>query len=254
MKRSRFESFGIGQNVRREWMDRALQLAIEGKGVEECRSILTDVVLGIDTGRGMRGKESAKKAVQLLRVWFAPIEEMSVFVEQLKKWAAECPVEEIVCLHWAVLAGTFPFFFEVCSVLGRLFALQGKATKAQVLSRCEERYGVTPTAARNLEYALWMLVNFGMLKTGTEKGEYLPPEKAAVDREYTAMLIWKAALHATQGGNLSVSRLRHNPAFFPFELPSVTALQMSEAFCDIDVASYVGVDDQLFLKGMVKQN
>ena len=250
MKRDRFESFGIGQNIRREWMDRALQLAIDGKSAEECRAILTDVVLGVDTGKGARGKESAKKAVQLLKAWFAPLDELITFVRQLKKWATECPAGEIVCLHWAVLAGTFPFFFEVCSVIGRLFTLQGKATKAQILSRCEERYGVTPTAARNLEYALWILVNFGLLKMGAEKGEYLPPDKMLVESDGTAMLVWKAALHATQGGNLAVSRLRHNPAFFPFELPNVTVSQMQSAFGDIGVASYVGVDDQLFLAEM----
>ena len=74
----------------------------------------------------------------------------------------------------------------------------------------------------------------------------------AVDDDRVAMMLWKAALHATRGGKLSASALRNSPAFFPFAMPMIFTSQFRDAFEDVETTQYVGVDEQIFLKEAAK--
>ena len=73
-----------------------------------------------------------------------------------------------------------------------------------------------------------------------------------VSNDMLAMMLWKAALHATKGGRLPASALRNSPAFFPFAMPMVFPSQFRDAFEDVDSTQYVGVDEQIYLKEFAK--
>ena len=174
MKRDRFSSLGVGQNIKRAWLDATLDMVIAQTAPEETRKRLFAIVSGSETKDGLRGKESAKKVLSMLSAWFAPKEQcLAVFAGQMLKIAQQCFREERVALHWAILSATYPFFMEVSLVAGRLFGMQGSIFRQQIQRRLEEMRGASSTNGRNLEYALWILCDLGLLRRGDAKGEYL---------------------------------------------------------------------------------
>ena len=248
----RFEKLGIRQVVKRRWMDQTLRCVLNGKDEDAIRKELTVMLAGDETKHGERGSEQYSKNIALLAAWFAPKDGLDAFVAQLVDVARAGGPDQWGALHWAVLAGSYPFFYSVTTVIGRLLATQEKVAKAQIQRRMEEMYGTPGMLERNLRYSIAILMDFGFLGRTEEKGVYCRGDLVAVDDDRVAMMLWKAALHATRGGKLSASALRNSPAFFPFAMPMIFTSQFRDAFEDVDTTQYVGVDEQIFLKEAAK--
>ncbi len=244
----KFSRFGVGQNVRREWLDAALACAAQGMPADESRVKLMEIVSRSTTKSGLRGRTSAEKVVGMLGAWFAPKKDMAHYVGQLLARAKVCSDAEIAALHWAVLSGTYPFFLEVTAMVGRLLDLQESALKSQLARRCEERFGASTTIARNLEYALWNLVELGILDHGGEKGAYKAGPKLEIEDEHTACLLWKGILHGTKTGRMDAVRLQSHPALFPFALPPMDTMALCARFDDIDWDATIGGEESVFLR------
>lgn len=248
----RFEKLGIRQTVKRRWMDQALRAVVAGTDEASIRKELMMMLADDETQHGERGAEQYSKNIALLAAWFAPKDGLDVFVGQLVDLARKVDSRDWVALHWAVLAGSYPFFYAVSSVVGRLLSMQEKVAKAQIQRRIEETYGTPGMLERNLRYAIAILIEFGFLGPTDEKGVYCRGDLVPVDNDMMAMMLWKAALHATRGGRLPASALRNSPAFFPFAMPMVFPSQFRDAFEDVDSTQYVGVDEQIYLKEFAK--
>ena len=245
---SRFEKLGMRQIVKRAWLDVALRGACEGLPEAEVRARLTHELALDETAHGKRGAAQFSKNMALLASWFAPKDDLGTFVGQLVAQAKEVGESQWGPLHWAVLAGSYPFFLCVTTVVGRLLALQEVVSKAQVQRRVEEVYGTPGMLERNLRYALVNLINLGLLATTERIGVYARAPLVVVEDDRTALLLWKAVLHGTKGGRASLAAIRNSPAFYAFSMPLVYPAQFREAFDDADTAQYAGVDEQLFLK------
>ena len=248
----RFEKLGIRQIVKRRWMDQALRAVLDGKDEASIRKELMMTLADDETKHGERGAEQYSKNIALLAAWFAPKDDLDVFVHQLVGIARKLDPEEWVVLHWAILAASYPFFYTVSSVIGRLLTMQPSVAKAQIQRRIEEIYGTPGMLERNLRYSISILIEFGFLKQADEKGVYCRGDMLSIDDERLAAALWKAALHATKGGKSSATALRNSPAFFAFSMPMIFPSLVRESFEDVDTAQYVGVDEQLFLKEAIK--
>ena len=244
----RFEKLGIRQMVKRRWMDQTLHAVLSGKDEASIRQELMMVLADDETQHGERGTEQYSKNIALLAAWFAPKDGLDVFVSQLVETARKIDTEQWVALHWAVLAGSYPFFYAVTSLVGRLLVFQEKVAKAQIQRRIEELYGTPGMLERNLRYSISILIEFGFLQQTDEKGVYARGSLLPIETDRLALVLWKAALHATRGGMLSATALRNSPAFFPFAMPMIFPSQLREAFDDVDTTQYVGVEEQIFLK------
>lgn len=250
MKRDRFSSLGVGQNIKRAWLEATLDMVIAQTSPEETRKRLFAIVSGSETKDGLRGKESAKKVLSMLSAWFVPKEEcLAVFAGQMLKIAQQCLREERVALHWAILSATYPFFMEVSLVAGRLFGMQESIFRQQIQRRLEEMRGASSTIGRNLEYALWILCDLGLLRMGNAKGEYLKCDPLPIVNRSVAAALWKAILLATKGGSASISRLRASPAFFAFSMSEPEESDFDDFFPDVEFSGGIGSDDILTITG-----
>lgn len=243
-----FEKLGIRQTVKRRWMDQTLRAVLAGKDEAAIRQELTMMLTDDETKCGERGAGQYSKNIAILAAWFAPKDDLDVFVGQLVALAKNLDPRNWAVLHWALLAASYPFFYTVSFVVGRLLSMQEKVAKAQIQRRVEESYGTPGMLERNLRYAISILIEFGFLKQTDEKGVYCRGDLLPVDDDRLAMVLWKAALHATKGGRLSATAIRNSPAFFPFAMPMIFPSQFREAFDDVDTTQYVGVDEQIFLR------
>ena len=251
-KPSRYEKLGFGHTLRRSWLDFALRLALQRCSPQEAQEQTRKFIASETTAEGVRGEAQMKKGLSLLASWYRPEKDLEVFRDQLLSVAKDLSVEQWPVLHWAILSAHYPFLYQVTLVLGRLFSLQGKVNKSQIERRLEEVYGAMPLVERNMRYAIATLANLGFLQMNGTTGLYLPPENLrATNFELTAVL-WKALLHATKGGCVSITTLRNSPVFYPFSLSPIFLGQFVSAFGDVDYRSFAGSDEQVYLKDDLK--
>ena len=233
-KPSRFKKLGLGRSVRLSWMNTALSHVLAVLPADECREKLAAFIAEERTEGGDRGIESVRKALRFTACWFKPAADMVVFRNQALAVARTAPVKDWTALQWALLVANYPFVLSVSTAVGRLLAVQGNASKPQIEKRLRDQYGAQAIVERNMRYALNILLYFGLLAARDGGGIYEAPETPLVlDFERTALL-WKAMLHATPSGRLSVVTLRNAPAFYPFHLAPVSPTSIVTRFPDLD--------------------
>ena len=251
-RNSRFESLGFRYALQTSWLDYALRLAMTNKEPKEARQDMFAYLQKATTATGPLGNAQIKKCLSILSSWFDPDVELLVFRDQILRFAKDMSVASWPLLHWAILVAHYPFLFQVTQTLGRLFSLQGEVNKAQIERRLLEMYGAMPVVERNMRYSIVTLANLGFLRMNGTTGLYLPPENLrATNFELTAIL-WKALLHATKGGCVSITTLRNSPVFYPFSLSPIFLGQFVATFKDVDYRSFAGSDEQVYLKDDLK--
>lgn len=242
-KTSRYEKLGFKVVLERSWLDLALDLMLQKKSPDEIRETLKEAILVT----GKRSEQTTRFAIQIIRAWFEPDDDLVVFRDQLLAKAHSVPQSQWSALHWACLTAAYPFLLSVSTVFGRLLALQDEATKAQLLTRMQDIYGTRETVERALYYALGTFINLGLVEKKTKTGIMAAPEKITHLDEQMGILLWKAVLHATQGNRLPVHSLRNSPALYPFDMPEIYAGQKFDDLPDLTYNRY-GSDEIMMLQ------
>lgn len=110
-----------------------------------------------------------------------------------------------VALHWALLAATYPFFADVATNTGRLLALQGDLTLAQ-LTRPMQRWGDRSTMTRAVQRVIRSIVQWGVLSDGDQRGVYVGGRQPIPVPAPVGELLIEAVLMRHDGESLPWSR------------------------------------------------
>lgn len=242
----RHEKLGIKQTLQKHWMDFTVQMMLAGMSKEEIRAELDNFLATQKQsgGTGERGEKTYGIAVSLLASWFSPDHELIAFRDDALSLAKKLPANEWFPLHWAIIAASYPFWFNVAKQTGRLLNLQDQVAQLQVFNRLKEQYGDRETVARNARYTVRSFVAWGALKDAEARGCYKKSASVSVVDTDLAILMLESVLHATPDAKGALGLLLNNPAFFPFQLPAMTGDFISQRSNRIDVIRY-GLDDEL---------
>lgn len=242
----RHEKLGIKQTIQKEWMDRTLQMLLAGLSEREIRLELDEYLSTQKQsgGIGERGRKTYGMAVSLLAAWFAPENELIAFRDDALHIARDLKSCDWLPLHWAVLSASYPFWFNVARLIGRLLNLQDQITQAQIFGRLKEQYGDRDTVSRNARYTVRSFVAWGVLTDSEAKGCYKKGILVDITHTNVAMLMIESALLANPESKCALGLLQNNPAFFPFLLPVMTGDFVSIHSDRIEVVRY-GLDDEL---------
>ncbi|MCC5934979.1 MAG: hypothetical protein JJU35_12105 [Balneolales bacterium] len=221
---NRHQKLGIKQTIQLNWMDRTLEMLLSGMKEQEIRAELHAYISHQKQsgGYGLRGSQTYGMAVSILGSWFAPEKRLLPFRDFALELARSSSSEYYLPLHWAVLSASYPFWFGVAQHTGRLLNFQEIITQKQIFGRVKEQYGDRETVARNARYAVRSFVAWGVLSDQAVRGNYGKEKSAPVSDPHTTVLLYEAALHATDQSSLSLAQLINNPGLFPFSLPAVT--------------------------------
>jgi len=243
---ARHEKLGIKQTIQRDWMDRVVQMMLAGMQEKEIRTDLDNYLSTQKQsgGIGERGQKTYKMAIGILASWFSPDKELVAFRNGLLILAADLPQKEWLPLHWALICASYPFWFNVARQVGRLLNLQDQITQAQIFNRLKEHYGDRETVARNARYTVRSFVAWGVLIDSEAKGCYEKALPVVISDHNLTILLLEAALHASPEGKGALGLLLNNPAFFPFQIPSMSGDFISKQTDQIDVDRY-GLDEEL---------
>lgn len=245
----RHETIGIKQVVRLEWYDMALNYLLDGCSSSTIRDYLHDTIRDRKQsgGFGERGIQTYTKAVtQIMKCWISPASELIPFRDSLMDYARQNVNANRLALHWAITVAAYPFWFQVAYQVGRLLNLQDSITQNQIRQRCFEALGQRSTVERSSRRVIRSFVAWETLLDSETKGCYQKNTPVSISDTSLAILMIESSLLANPDGKGGLELLLNCPAFFPFQLPSMTGDFISQRSDRIDVVRY-GLDDELLV-------
>jgi hypothetical protein len=207
---------GFDRTISSEWLDAAAARVMRGEAPEAVRKFLWDFLEDVEPGN-TNNSGRGKTLTVLSRIWVS----VPIQAEPLRQAALKC----IACasgdtragVHWAMVAGTHPLFFDVVTQVGKLIKLNGQANRSQIKRRMMESWGDRSTLERTIQHALRSITRWGLLRAGTEHGSLIAAAQRMSVKDELAQLLIHSVL-VGHGRGLPFSRLTTHPALFPFEL------------------------------------
>jgi hypothetical protein len=207
---------GFDRTIATEWLDATAGRVMSGEPPEESRRFLWNYLEDLEpvtTSNSSRGKT----ITVLSRIWLL----VPKSAESLKQAALKCLVptsgEKRIGVHWAMIVGTHPFFFDVATHIGKLIKLHGQANRSQIKRHMTEVWGDRSTLERAIQRVLRSMLQWGLLRDGQERGSLVGPlQRIDVDYDVGQLLLHSVLLG--NGSGLPLIHLVNHPALFPFAI------------------------------------
>lgn len=211
---------GFDRTIRSEWLDAAAARVVRGEAPDETRKFLWDFLEDVEPGT-TNNSGRGKTLTVLTRIWVS----VPPQAEPLKQAALKCIAfasgEQRIGIHWAMAAGTHPFFLDVATHMGKLIKLNGLANRTQIKRRMTEAWGDRSTLERTIQHVLRSLTQWGLLRAGHEHGSLIgPAQRIRLGEDVSQLLVHSVLLGQDRGSQFG--QLIDHPALFPFA-PHLTA-------------------------------
>jgi hypothetical protein len=205
----------LNRNLKASWLCDALRLVASGTAlnvaVAQMEQILKQDISGVD---------SITKSMRYIRhIWLDPDAATIPLRDDAVRLYKEHPSEEYArTLSYFMLIATYPFVREVAEVCGRLLRLQGSVKTEQIKRRIMEIYGEREPVLRSARYAVSILADLQLFKTGSSRGTYTAgsmtflPEKQFASFCLSALFTSLSAEHGVRRRDLV-----GHPALFAFD-------------------------------------
>jgi hypothetical protein len=217
---------GFDRTISSEWMDAAAARVMTGEAPDDTRKFLWGFLEGIESGT-TNNSNRGKTLTVLTRIWVSVPKQAEPLKRAALKCVASTPGEARIGLHWAMVVGTHPFFFDVANHVGKLIKLHGHASRSQIKRRMTDKWGDRSTLERAIQHVLRSMTQWGVLMVGREHGSLTAsPHRIEVDKEVGQVLVHSVLL--SHGEGLAISHLIDHPALFPFSI-RVTARDLRES-------------------------
>lgn len=221
----RHETIGIKQAIYFEWMQKTANLLLAGLDTKTIRQEFREF-LADRKGNGaevQRNNQTRAFVVNsLMKIWVSPDPGLIPFRDASLAFLREHP-SMALAVHRRMISAVYPFWFNVARQNGRLLALQGQVTQTQIINRLKEQYGDRQTGSRCARFVIRSFIAWGALKDSEVKGCYEKAAPVSIADANLSILIFESALLATPEAKGALRLLLNNPAFFPFQLPFMTA-------------------------------
>lgn len=214
---------GFSQPVELAWLDAAANWTAAGHPPDEIRRML-DELLATKIAVGTTSKKSSryKRLAILMTTWVTPRREIVDFRNHALEILGQGSSR--VALHYALLAATYPFFWSVCSQIGRMLRLQDEITMTQIKRRCKETLGERDTVAYAATRVIKTLVDLGLLRRAGKIGDYAAPDEKFPVNVAISAVMFEAGMLAEKKSTTPLEGILSAPALFPFQLPTAREL------------------------------
>ena len=175
------------------------------------------------------GPAAKKKTRTVLnRLWLEPRPGLVDFADRGVQIHRDSPVSTTLALTWGMAIATYPFFGRVAEIVGRLTALQGDCTSAEVHRRMAEIYGEREGTRRMTSMVLQSQASWGAIERFNNGKKIV--RKSAIHLEGSPLAAWLAeACLRYSGRALPVSSIASKPLVFPFNFGGSTSYLLSKS-------------------------
>jgi hypothetical protein len=200
---------GFDRFIRLDWAAAALRVRSGASDIGELDQILTEA---------HAGPEAKKKTRTVLnRLWLEPREEVVGLADRGVDIFARVSNAQVEVLTWGMAIAVYPFFAKVAEIVGRLTAIQGDCTTAEVHRRMAEIYGEREGTRRMTNMVLQSQVDWSVLSKSENGKTLMRKPSMAVQSPETVQWL-SAALLMHVGRPLGLDGLAGQPTMFPFSL------------------------------------
>jgi hypothetical protein len=207
---------GFDRTIRAEWLDAAAARISSGDSADAARKFLWEFLEDVEPG-DTHNSGRGKTLTVLTRIWISVPEQARVLKQAALKQIASTSGEQRIAVHWAMCAGTHPFFFDVATHVGKLIRLHGNSNRTQIKRRMTETWGDRSTLERTIQHVLRSLTQWRLLQAGSEHGSLVGNSSPIrVDTNVSQLLVRAVLLGQSKG--LTFSQILAHPALFPFKL------------------------------------
>ena len=200
---------GFDRFIQLEWVACALRVRAGLSSDEDLNALIDSAGLGVAARK--------KTRTVLNRLWLEPRPELTDFADRGARIYRDNPDISAAALSWGMAIATYPFFGKVAELMGRLSALQGDCTSAELHRRMSEIYGEREGTYRMTNMVLQSQASWGALER-TDKGKRLI-RKSAIQLQNELLIAWiieATVRHMSKA--LSLATLQSLPVLYPFTL------------------------------------
>ena len=175
------------------------------------------------------GPAAMKKTRTVLnRLWLEPRPDLVEFADRGVKIYCDMPETSVSALTWGMALTTYPFFGKVAEIVGRLTALQGECTAAEVHRRMAEIFGEREGTRRMTNMVLQSQAGWGAIERVDRGKRIVRRNKIGLHGSPVAAWLAEACVKSA-GRSLSVASIESNPNIFPFEFGGSTSYILSRS-------------------------
>ena len=197
---------GFDRFIKLDWVAAAIKYRAGFASMEALNDLLDAAGLGVAARK--------KTRTVLNRLWLEPRPELMDFANRGIEIYKASPDVSVSALTWGMAMATYPFFGKVAELVGRLSALQGDCTSAEVHRRMSEIYGEREGTYRMTNMVLQSQAHWGAIER-VEKGKRLVrlASKALLNDELILWLV-EAAIRYT-GKAVPIPALQSMSVLYP---------------------------------------
>ncbi len=216
---------GFDRTIAAEWLDATVARVMTGEPPEITKDFIWRFLENVETGT-THSSGRGKTLTVLSRIWISAPRQVEPLKQAALKCVATAPGERRIGVHWAMVVGTHPFFFDIATHIGKLLKLHGHATRSQIRRHMTETWGDRSTLERTIQHVLRSMVQWGLLRAGEEHGSIIGPAQRISTDNQVGQILMHSVLLGCRGG-LPFPYLVDHPALFPFVV-RVTATQLMQ--------------------------
>lgn len=222
---NKYTKIAFKQTVKKEWLDKTLELVCAGYSEDEIRKTLYEYLTTYATvGEKKRSLNTCSMAVSMLSCWFRPDNELLEFRNALIEEAKKTNSSAWLPFHMAIMSASYPFWFNVCVVTGKLFSYQDVISTTQIYDKMKSIYGDKSTVYTDTKYAISTMWSWGII-TPVEKpiNCFQLSPKVEISNPKIQTLLFESVLLAKPEGKALYEDVYRNSGLFAFQYDYIPA-------------------------------
>lgn len=200
---------GLSRPLKLSWMDKTVQMVLEGKTDEEIKDELNKyLAFEITSSINIR-----KSRELLMNIWVYPHE----LDDEIRKDALQVYAiaqSDTLPLHWCMMLLRYPVFVDICGLIGKLFAIQDTFSTSWLKEKLFEEWGERATLLHSSDKVLQTIKQLGAIENQAV-GIYQIRQRPVFNDDIIRVII-KTVLALKQKAYYELSELSSSPQMFPF--------------------------------------
>ena len=200
---------GFDRFVPLEWAAGALKVRAGITELDDLDALLAPAKLGVEARE--------KTFTKLNALWLHPRAELLDFSSRAVELFKAHPDIPVAALSWGMAIASYPFFGKIAEIVGRLTALHGDCTSAEIHRRMSEVYGERAVTKRATQAVIQTQASWGALERVEKGSRIIRLTQTPIASDVLAAWLIEAAVRC-MGKPLSVPSLQSLAVLFPFAL------------------------------------
>jgi len=204
------KKFGFTRTVKTNWLNKTVELVLEGLGQEDIRNQL-DEYLSFE----LKDKTNIGKARNILMNTWVYEDEDSVSIKEIALTLIKKYPEYSLVFHWCMMLMAYPVFTDICKLIGKMTEFQDELTLKQIKQKLFDEWGESSTLYYSIDKLVATLKNLEVM-VQIKPGVY-SINKHKADKPEIANFMLYVMMLVDNSGYYSYIELKSSVYLFPFE-------------------------------------